>query len=158
MHARIYQICLENKCQDEWITEHSITDSDMGYLGIDYTFTSKDREDDLEWLKQCLPADMFLMEGNEITILNDGTKTLRNAFEQIKEYVNSINIDEYVDDMTFFEYRIKNKSRDILGIAHLFFVDGWFDYPTYSTEFIRYCHTLNPGTKIYVNGILDYHF
>lgn len=158
MHARIYQISLENKCQDDWITEFSITESDMGYLGIDYASPSTSREKDLEWLKECLPTDMFLMEGNEITILNDGTETLTNVFERIKEYVNGIDIDEYVNDMTFFEYRIKAKSRDILDISHLFFTDGWSDYPTYSTEFVRYCHTLKPGTKIYVNGILDYHF
>lgn len=158
MHARIYQISLENKCQDDWISEDSITESDMGYLGIDYITESRDREDDLKWLKDCLPTSMFSVEGNEITLLNDGNEILRRSFNSIKDFVNGVDVEDYIKDLIMFEYRIKSKSRDILNICHLFFIDGWAGHPCHSTDFVRFCHGCKPGTKLYVNGILDYHF
>lgn len=156
MHARIYQISLKNKHQDDWITEHSISDTDMGSLGIDYTAPSRNRNEDLELLKIALPTDMFSMNGNEVTLLNDGTDVLRKALISIRGYVNGITEDGYINS-GMFEDRITSLSCNVLNVNHLFYIDDDSE-PVRSTEFIRYCHALKPGTKLYINGILDYHF
>ena len=158
MHARIYQISLENKCEEDWINDELITDSDMAYYGIDYVCESDEREDDLQWLKDTLPTDMFSVNGNEITLLNDGADILASHFKKIKDYINGISEENYVNDTFPYDYKIKNLVNNILNIEHLFFIDDWSNCPTYSIDFIRYCHQRGKGTKFYVNGILDYHY
>lgn len=166
MHSRIYQLSTERLPQDEWIDDLTFIDN-YGQFNIDYTCKSDDREDDLEWLKKCLPKNVFKMEGDKITILNNGECLFNEYKKDLLDKVNKLTF-ETGDGMSAVlhsfvgcgAYDLSLRARRIIDAEFLFSIESW-NFLDYSNCLVEYAHSVfknGKGKTLYVNGILDYHF
>lgn len=167
MHSRIFQLSTKRLPEEKWIDESNISESDMGYLGIDYCRVSNNREEDLEWLAECLPKDVFKVEGDRIEIISDGSCLWEAHKAKMLDVIKNM---EYSGSgnprQNFFalgDYTIARMAKNMLGIDFLFYIDCWDQCCGRSNDLLHYALYAMKDDKdcprtLYVNGILDYHF
>lgn len=166
MHSRIFQLSAERLPEDEWIDESNISEYDMGFNGIDYCRISEDREDDLEWLANVLPKEVFKVEGDRIEIISDGSCLWEAHKAQMIDTVKNM---EYTGAenprQNFFalgDYILARMAKNMLDTDFLFYIDGWNGCCSKSNDLLHYAlyamKNDNSPRVLYVNGILDYHF
>lgn len=153
MHGRIFEIREERLPREEWMNETHLYDEDTSFA--DCYNDSEDREDDLQWLKEALPSSMFRMEGDEIEIISDGKEVVEKWIERMKKEVNKLDYESVVKSSE--TYRIKYMMKGMLHEDFMFRTD-YADYCHNSTDFVMDCINNYQGKKLYVCGILDYHF
>ena len=154
MHGRLFEIREQRLDRDEWITESAFYEEETGNW-CDWVMVSEDREGDLEWLKSALPASIFKVEGDEIEIISDGKEFVEEWIEELKKKVNSLT---YEKAMSFSGlYQIKWSLSNMLNNDFMFYSD-YSEYAHNPTEFIQDCLCNYQGKKLYVCGIIDYHF
>lgn len=161
MHSRIFQLSAEKLPKENWIDDLCITDYDMGYFGIDYCGETDYYDDDLKWLKQVLPKEVFKVKGRKIEIVSDGSCLF-------DEYKNDLL--QKVQDMSFSggaksflgvgPFGISYRAKRIIETDFLFRIDDFGGLGTTNT-LVEYAHTAMHNDKypktLYINGILDYH-
>lgn len=163
MHSRIFQLSTKKLPKDEWINEFSISDSEMGYYGIDYCDETDTYKEDLEELAKILPKDVFKMKGRKIEIISDGSCLFENYKARILKMVLNMEYDrgEY-QFLGLTPYKIGNLVRNILNTDFLFFIDEEGDNVERSNALVSYAFNAMNDEKypktLYINGILDYHF
>lgn len=160
MHSTIYQLSTERLDKDEWINENTFLEG-YGEHGIDYTNADVDRDWQLEKLSDILPKSVFKVEGDKITILNNG----ECLFEQYKK-----DLQEILDKMTYNcgrdsalgigAYRLSQRAMKIIDTSSLFHIPEWNWLDTSNTliEYANYVFEKDKPKILYVNGILDYHY
>lgn len=166
MHSRIFQLSTKRLDKEEWINEDDISEADMGYNGIDYCFESDDREEDLKWLANHLPKEVFKVEGDRIEIISDGSclweahKT--KMIDAIKNMAYTGGESAYQDFFALGGYIIARMAKNMLGLDFLFYIDDWNECCGKSNDLLQYVLYAMEDDKhskvLYVNGILDYHF
>lgn len=153
MHGRIFEIREERLPREEWMNETHLYDEDTSFA--DYYIDSEDREGDLQWLKQTLPPSMFRMDGDEIEIISDGKDVIEKWIERMKKEVDKL---DYESVVKFSEtHRIKYMMKGMLHEDFMFRTD-YADYCHDSTAFVKDCINNYQGKKLYVCGIIDFHF
>ena len=153
MHGRIFEIREKRLPREEWMNETHLYDEDVSFAC--YYNDSEDREDDLRWLKETLPSSMFRMEGDEIEIISDGKEVVEKWIERMKEEVNKLDYESVL--MGFPITCVKCKVGGMLHEDFRFRTD-YSDYFHDSTEFALDCIKNYQGKKLYVCGIIDFHF
>lgn len=153
MHGRIFEIREERLPREEWMNETYFYDEDTSFA--DYYKDSEDREGDLQWLKQTLPPSMFRMEGDEIEVISDGKEVIEKWIERMKEEINKLDYESVLMFPT--TNLIKYKMKGMLHEDFMFCTD-YADYCHDSTEFAKDCINNYQGKKLYVCGIIDYHW
>ena len=154
MHGRLFEIREKRLDRDEWITEGSFYNEETGSW-CDWMMVSESREEDLEWLKSALPASIFKVEGDEIEIISDGKEFVEEWIEELKKKVNSLT---YEKAMSFSGlYQIKSSLSNMLHNDFMFYSD-YNENAHNPTGFIQDCLCHYQGKKLYVCGIIDYHF
>lgn len=165
MHSRIFQLSEKRLPEDEWIDESNISEYEMGVNGIDYCRISEDREDDLEWLANVLPKEVFKVEGDRIEIISDGSCLWEAHKAQMLDVIKNM---EYSGSenprQNFFalgDYILARMAKNMLGIDFLFYIDCWNGCCSKSNDLLHYAlYAMKNETAsrvLYVNGILDYH-
>ena len=106
---------------------------------------------------------MFTCKGREI-IFNGGNKDFFERWQnELRSEIDSITprvLSEGGEGTSLYQYKINKKLEDILKTASLF-VDKEYTgfYTVKSTEFLLDSVTrFKPGDKIYIGGVLDYHY
>lgn len=153
MHGRIFEIREQRMPKEEWLNETDLYDEDTSFA--DYYRDSEDREDDLEWLKSALPSSMFKMEGDEIEIISDGKEIMEKFIDRIKAEANELSYESVVKGVQ--KYKLGLALKGALHSDFMFYTDT-AGYCHDSTEFLTDCINYCQGKKLYVCGILDYHF
>lgn len=153
MHGRIFEIREERLPREEWMNETYLYDEDTSFA--DFYNDSEDREEDLKWLKDTLPSSMFKMEGDEIEIISDGKEVVEKFIERLKNAAGELSYDSVVGSQSI--HRLKYKLKGALHEDFMFRTD-YADYCHNSTEFLKDCINIYQGKKLYVCGIIDYHF
>lgn len=154
MHGRIFELREQILPKDEWITQYSFCEHD-DRSWYDYMRESDDREEDLQWLKNVLPPSIFRVSGEVVEIISDGREFVEAWIEELKKEVNALSYDEFKpwDPL----YRIQSRMKNMLR-ADFMFVTDYEDYPHDPTTFIRHCINQYKGKKLYICGIVDYHY
>ena len=166
MHSRIFQLSTKRLDEDEWINEYDISEADMGYNGINYCSVSDDREDDLEWLANALPKEVFKVKGDRIEIISDGSCLWETHKAKMIETIKNM---EYNgsghaknDFLALGGSIIARMAKNMLDLNFLFYLDDWNECCGKSNELLHYAVCAMADEKrsktLYVNGILDYHF
>ena len=154
MHGRLFEIREERIPQDEWVNEFSFCDEDTSSW-CDWMCDSADREDDLKWLKKVLPTSIFKVDGDEIEIISDGREFVEKWIEDVRELVNRLDYESFTGYAS--TWAIERTLQNMIG-SDFMFRTSYADYAHGSTEFIKYCINSGKGTKLYVCGIIDYHY
>lgn len=160
MHSTIFQLSTERLSEDEWINENTFIE-DYGRFGIDYTNEGIDREEEIESLADILPKSVFKVEGDKVTILNNG----ECLFEQYKRDLQQI-----LDEMTYNKgtssalasgaYRLSKRALRIIDCNTLFHIPEWNWLGTSNDllEYANYAFEKRKPKTLYICGILDYHY
>lgn len=154
MHGRIYEIRTQRLNNELWMNETDLYDEVDGSW-CDYVADSDDRKDDLEWLKSALPKSIFKVEGDVVEVISDGREFVDEWIDDLKKEVNALSYDKFTDLMDVCH--IKMKMNNMIGFDMMFKTD-YSDYPHNPTSFIKDCINQYQGKKLYVCGIVDYHF
>lgn len=154
MHSRIFQASLNPIEKYDYIEESNYWDHWFLNSVADYVSETRDRNDDIEWLKDCYENHglEFGMDNNgEYFIVKDKCAYFECSFDRFKEILDKVK-DYTLDDFAkgFHEmYMLKDAYEEKYG----FYVDLDDDLISFDS-FIRVCAT---EEKYYIGGTIDYH-
>lgn len=160
MHSRIYQISKTPIDKDDYIEESNYYDHWFTNSVADYVDGDTDRDDDIEWLKDCYEKKglSFGQDNNgEYFIVENKTKYFEANFEKFQKELKELS-EKTLDDFMGGEsnmslYRLKKSYDDEFG----FYIDDEDEYHGVAT-FDRFMRCATVGTKYYIGATIDYHF
>lgn len=158
MHSRIFQISKEPIKKDDYIEESNYYDHWFTNSIADYVDGDTDREDDIQWLKDCY-ADSGLSfgidDGGEYFIIEDKVKYFAkrfDVFQKTLKELQDITLDDFASGKCgMYMYTLKSTYDDEFG----FYIDSEDTSLETFDSFIR--HSGN-GAKFYIGATIDYHF
>lgn len=157
MHSCIYQIM---RSKDEERIDESTFFEHLGDIPADYVSDlGEDDEDDyIKALPNFLPQSMFKCEGREITFLGGDKDFIEEWKAKVRQAVDDCSTESIVsgDSTWSYLYDLKEAVSNMLDVGCRFFDNDW--YVKKSTEFILDCMKMEPGTKLYVGAVIDYHY
>ena len=154
MHSRIFQASLKPIDKIEYIEESNYWDHWFVGSVADYVTESDDRDEDIQWLKDCHShhgLEFGKDDNGEFFIVKDKCAYFERSFDVFKETLDKIK-DCTLEDFAqgFHEmWQLKNAYEDKFD----FYIDA--DGELLSLDsFIRLCAT---EEKYYIGGTLDFH-
>lgn len=160
MHSRIFQISTMQIEKDNYLNEDTLQQGDNSFYDYCANIDDESRKEDIAYLvNSALPKGMF-------EILSEDTMRYNGGIEQWKEeYV--ANIRKKAEALTAenmltwsVTYNLKQAIENPLDVAYHFYLDGEgcqsFAEPSFA--FMEFVCTLEPGTILYIGGVIDYHF
>lgn len=160
MHSTIFQLSTERLSKDKWINEDTFLE-EHGKFGIDYTYEYKDREYAINMLADILPKSVFKVEGDNVTILNNGDCLFEQYKKDLQQILDKMTYNKDIDSaLALGAYRLSKRALRIIDCNTLFHITDWNWLGT-SNDILEYANFVyekgNPKV-LYINGILDYHF
>ena len=158
MHSRIFQISKNPIDKEDYIEESNYWDHWFTNSVADYVNGDTDRDNDIQWLKNCY-GDTGLSfgvdNGGEYFIITDKAKYFASNFETFQKTLkelSEITLDDFVNGQCGVQMHIlKSTYDDDLG----FYVDGDDTGMQTFDDCIRYSEN---GTKFYIGSTIDYHW
>jgi hypothetical protein len=158
MHSRIYQISKTPIDKDDYIQESHYWDHWFTNSVADYVNGDTNREEDIEWLKEChnnhglsFGADEY----GQYFVIEDKNKYFATNFETFKEALEDLmamTIDEFSTNNE--HHRAYSRLRAVYNDDLGFYVEE-DDWLRSLDDFIRHG---NVGVKYYIGATIDYHF
>ena len=161
MHGKIFQITTAKVDEEGRLTENTIEQGD----GTNYDYCSEideeERKDAIAYLvNEILPSGMFELVSENVLRYNGG-------MDEWEEQLIA-NIRKKADDIkkgnTFLfigpVYQLAKELRKPLHTGYQFYMDeaGIQSYAEESYEFMCAVSDMQPGTLLYIGGVIDYHF
>lgn len=157
MHSTIYEITQEQLERDEWASESNFYEDP----NVDYTdlWDDESREQIINDLDECDWFNALFTKGEEPdTIVFKG----RDALQPIKEaWYKEIqdNLEALKESDGCDTYRLRKAINNPFAQYTLFCLPDWAgDKTSYPREFMELLNTLEDGTVLYINSVLDYHW
>lgn len=159
MHAWIYQI--SDTPIKETINEDTLYQGD----GTDYDYcaeiSEERRKSAIETLKgYILPSGMFRQIDETTFEYQGGTDEWKEQWvERIQDLASELNV-ENVLKFLGHSYKLERELKNPLDTASQFYLSAETDqtHAEESVELMRWIENLEVGSKIYVGGIIDFHF
>lgn len=162
MHSNIYQVSTEKISKDQFITEATFSDCDYSFFDWCANLPEEEQEQAIDQLvDNLLPKGMFSRNSDEPrTIIYHGGADdwKRQWVERIHKRAEAItpeNVTEWIGST----YRLEQELEDPLDIGSRFVTSDYESSDAQkSSELMKQICTLKPGTKLYIGGIIDYHW
>lgn len=159
MHAWIYQI--SDTPIKETINEDTLYQGD----GTDYDYcaeiSEEGRKSAIETLKgDILPSGMFRQIDETTFEYQGGIDEWKEQWvKRIQDLASELNV-ENVLKFVGHSYKLERELKNPLDTASQFYLSAETDqtYAEESVELMRWIENLEVGSKIYVGGIIDFHF
>lgn len=160
MHSRIFQItttCVDKK---HFLNECTLLLGDSTELDYCSEIDEEDRKWHIEYLvNKCLPEGMFeLVSENTIRYKGGVEQWLKEDYVSIvHRKAAELTAENALDWQS--AYKLKEAVMNPLDIGYRFYMDdfGCQTYSDQSYEFMRFLIGLEPGTILYICGVIDYH-
>lgn len=157
MHSRIYQISKTPIDECDYIEESHYYDHWFVGSIADYVNDRTDRNDDIQWLKDCYEErgiSFGVDDNGEYFIVEDKIQYFTPKFEAFQKALRELStstLDDFVNGKSGYPlYSLKSAFNEKFG----FYVDGE-DINTESFDgFVRYADV---GVKYYIGATIDYH-
>lgn len=154
MHSNVFQISTEKIQREDFIYEETLD----GYDFFDYCSEISD-EDRLEEIKRLsghiLPEGMFTLVGDDILIYNGGAEKIRQEWADRIRAKAALVTEENIMKFVGPAYQLKKEIENPLGTSTRFYIDGCVEQ---SDELVKMLCGLEPGTRLYIGGVIDWHF
>lgn len=160
MHSTIFQLSTERLSEDKWINENTFLE-DYGKFGIDYTNEDIDRQEAIERLAEILPKSVFKVEGDKVTILNNGECLFEQYKKDLQQILDKMTYNKDIDSaLSLGAYRLFKRAMRIIDCNSLFHIPDWNWLGTSNDvlEYANYAFEKGKPKVLYIGGILDYHF
>ena len=161
MHAKVYQITKRRVDKENYLNENTLTQGDSSDYDYCSEISEEERAESIDTLvNQILPKGMFTLIGSDELVFNGGTP------EWTQQWV--INIHEKARDVTAKNvtnwigaaYQLQKVVNNPLATDSHFYLseDNTQTYGEESAELMRMVCKLRIGERLYIGGIIDYHF
>lgn len=161
MHSKIFQITKTRVEKENYLNKDTLMQGDNSHFDYCTEIDSKERKKEIERLvNHILPQGMFELSSEDTLIYKSGTEEWKEEFiSEIRKKAEAItteNMLEWIGPV----YQLEKYLKDPLGTSYWFYTDakGVQSYAEQSYEFLREICALEPGTILYIGGIIDYHF
>lgn len=161
MHAKVYQITKHRVDKENYLNENTLTQGDSSDYDYCSEISEEERAESINTLvNHILPKGMFTLVGSDELVFNGGN------YEWIHKWVDAIHkkSDEVTaDNVTHWigaAYQLQKVINNPLGTDSHFYLSEsttqTFAEP--SAELMRMVCKLRKGERLYIGGIIDYHF
>ena len=161
MHAMVYQLFTEKMEKENWLDEDTLLQGDGSYYDWCSEISEDERKAAIIELATCiLPAGMFRLIDSEtleyLGGMNEWKKSWVANIHRKALGVNENNVMKLVGETYLLEKEIKNP----LHTDSHFYLEGE-GYQTFaepSAELMRLVDEMKVGDRLYIGGIIDFHF
>lgn len=161
MHSKIFQITQTRVNKDNYLNEDTLSQGDDGFFDYCAEIDDEERKFHIDNLvNNILPKGMFELISDDTMRYNGGAEQWRENFvTDIRRRAEAITPDS-VQDWIGPVYQLEKFLKNPLDTAYWFYLNGerWQSYAEQSYEFLRQVCEFEPGTILYISGIIDYHF
>ena len=161
MHAKVYQITKHRVDEDNFLNENTLEQGES----TDYDYCSEISEEERAesigtLVNDILPKGMFTLVGSDELVFNGGTtEWIHNWVNAIHEKSDDVNVGN-VTHWIGAAYQLKKVINNPLGTDSHFYLSETTTqtYGEESAELMRMVCKLRIGERLYIGGIIDYHF
>lgn len=161
MHGKIFQITKTRVAEDCCLNETTLIQGGDSFFDYCAEIDDKQRKFHIENLvNSVLSEGMFELISEDTIRYNGGAEQWREAFvNDIRcraEIITPDSAQEWIGPV----YRLEKFLKNPLDTAYWFYMDeeGVQAYAEQSYEFLRQVYEYEPGTLLYIGGVIDYHF
>lgn len=160
MHSSIFQISEMPIDKENYLNENTLQQGEGSYYDYCANINDEERREEIADLIKTLPKGMFELVDDDTIRYNGGADKWKEEFvatlqEKAKE-VTTENCTMWIGAVYQLEKYLKNP----LDTDYQFYMDeqGITGYAEQSYDFLRTVSELEPGTLLYIGGVVDYHF
>lgn len=160
MHSSIFQISEMPIDKENYLNEDTLYQGEGSYYDYCANINDEGRREEIADLIKTLPKGMFELVDDDTIRYNGGADKWKEEFvatlqEKAKE-VTTENCTMWIGAVYQLEKYLKNP----LDTDYQFYMDeqGITGYAEQSYDFLRTVSELEPGTLLYIGGVIDYHF
>ena len=161
MHSTIFQITKTRVEKENFLNEDTLMQGDNSHFDYCAEMDDKVRKEEIDYLvNHILPKGMFELTSEDTILYKGGADKWKEDFvSEIRKKAEAITPDK-VQDWIGPVYQLEKYLKDPLGTSYWFYTDeeGVQLYAEQSYEFLREICDLEPGTTLYIGGVIDYHF
>lgn len=161
MHSRIFQISTTRVDKENYLNEDTLQQGDGSFYDYCAEIDNEERKKDIaDLVEYALPKGMFELISDDTIRYNGGMEQWKEEFvtniHKKAEAITTENMLEYIGPVYQLEKALKNP----LDTCYYFYLDeeGLQSYAEQSFAFMEFVCTLEPGTTLYIGGVIDYHF
>ncbi|KOO67050.1 hypothetical protein [Xylanibacter rarus] len=161
MHSKIFQITETKVAKDNYLNENTLEQGDGNYYDYCSEIDDNERKPHITNLvDNILPKGMFELVEADVIRYNGGADKWKEEFVAgINEMAKAIT----TDNCTWWVgavYQLEKYLKNPLNTGYQFYMDeqGCSCHAEQSYEFLRTASQLEPGTLLYIGGVIDYHF
>ena len=161
MHSTIFQITKTRVEKENYLNEDTLMQGDNSHFDYCAEMDDEVRKEAIDYLvTHILPKGMFELTSEDTILYKGGADKWKEDFvSEIRKRAEAITPDK-VQDWIGPVYQLEKYLKDPLGTSYWFYTDeeGVQLYAEQSYEFLREICDLEPGTTLYIGGVIDYHF
>lgn len=161
MHSTIFQITKTRVEKENYLNEDTLMQGDNSHFDYCTEMDDEVRKEEIDYLvNHILPKGMFELTSEDTILYKGGADKWKEDFvSEIRKRAEAITPDK-VQDWIGPVYQLEKYLKDPLGTSYWFYTDeeGVQSYAEQSYEFLREICDLEPGTTLYIGGVIDYHF
>ena len=161
MHSKIFQITQTMVDKDSYLNEDTLMQGEGSFFDYCGEIDDEERQLHIENLvNEVLPKGMFeFVSENTIRYMGGAEEWKKNFIAGIRLRVEAVTHDK-IQDWIGPVYQLEKYLKDPLETGYWFYTDenGIQSYAEQSYEFLREVCALEPGTLLYIGGVIDYHF
>lgn len=161
MHSTIFQITKTRVEKENYLNEDTLMQGDNSHFDYCAEMDDEVRKEEIDYLvNHILPKGMFELTSEDTILYKGGADKWKEDFvSEIRKKAEAItteNMLEWIGPV----YQLEKYLKDPLGTSYWFYTDeeGVQSYAEQSYEFLRETCDLEPGTTLYIGGVIDYHF
>lgn len=161
MYSSIFQISTMQIDKENYLNEDTLNQGDDSFYDYCANISDEERKSEISNLvNSILPKGMFeLVSEDTILYKGDGLEQWKEEYvANIRKKAEEINVENMLEWSS--TYYIKQAVENPLNTAYHFYLngDGCQTFAEQSFEFMQFICSLEPGTMLYVGGVIDYHF
>lgn len=161
MHSKIFQITEEKPLKENFLNEDTLEQGD----GHPYDYCSEIDEEERQFhianlINKVLPKGMFDLVTEDTIRYNGGADKWKEEFvNTLQDKVKAVTAGNCTM-WTGAVYQLEKFLKNPLDTAYQFYMDeqGVTAEADQSYAFLRSVSNLEPGTLLYIGGVIDYHF
>ena len=161
MHSKIFQITQTRIDEDSYLNEDTLMQGEGSFFDYCGEIDDEERQLHIENLvNEVLPKGMFeLVSENTIRYMGGAEEWKKDFIAGIRLRVEAVTPDK-IQDWIGPVYQLEKYLKDPLETGYWFYTDenGIQSYAEQSYEFLREVCAFEPGTLLYIGGVIDYHF
>ena len=161
MHSRIFQISMMQIGKENYLNEDTLQQGDGSYYDYCAEISEEARKQDIRYLvNTALPKGMLELVGDDTMRYIGGAEQWKEDFViNIRKKAEAITVENMLDFIGPV-YQLEKTLENPLDVAYHFYLDGdgYQSFAEKSFAFMEFVCSLEPGTTLYIGGVIDYHF